>query len=59
MPVHRMHAWHLPAYAAVQFCFKSSALRSCLSAANKAAERQETTQDKVGIRFITFISGGK
>ena len=36
--------------------FWMSALRSCFSL---AVERQETTQDKVGIRFITFISGGK
>ena len=26
--VHRMCAWHVPAYAAAQFCIKSSALRS-------------------------------
>ena len=33
--VHRMRAWHVLAYAATQFCFKSSALRSCLSRAKQ------------------------
>ena len=59
--VHCMRAWHVPAYAAAQFCFKLSALRSCLSMAKQGGgkTRNKTRQlDKVGICFITFISGG-